>query len=205
MHRHPGKLVPRPRSARRPFPLLAFAALLLLLSVTPSVLANTGGAVEAGRLGAVLTRSTRLLERRLRPPASRLARELPGEAKRLAALREPASTTQDQIGIALGELRQVSALAGLDPHYLPALLAAGRAFVAVSGKDPLTGTTIDPEYTGLAAELAASEAALTGLAGDAGKAGAAVKRLTRELSQARRHVRRLERRLRTAGAGARRR
>jgi hypothetical protein len=203
MLRQPGELVPRPRSARRPFPLLAFAA-LLLLSVAPPVLANTRGAGEAGRLGAVLTRSTRLLEGRLRPPVSRLARKLPGEAKRLAALREPASTTQEQIGIALGELRQVGAPAGLDPHYLPALVAAGRAFVAVSGKDPLTGTTIDPEYAGLPAELAASEAALTGFAGDAGKASAAVKRLTRELSQARRHVRRLERRLRSAGAGARR-
>ena len=192
-----------PPTRRRPLSRFAFVA-ALLLSVAVPALASTGGTVEAPRLGASLTRTTQLVKGRLRPPASRLARGLPGEAKRLAALREPASTTQTQIGIALDELRQIGAPAGLDPHYLPALLAAGRAFVAVSGEDPLTRTAIDPEYAGLATELTASEAALVRSAGDAGEVSAAVKRLTRELAQARKRARRLERRLRATRTGSRR-
>ena len=54
----------------------------------------------------------------------------------------------------------MSATATLDPHYLPALVAAGRAYVAVSGQDPLTGTTINPDYLGLEPELAANVARL---------------------------------------------
>jgi cell division septum initiation protein DivIVA len=188
---------PGRRRTARPALLCAFAA-LLLGTVAPA-LASGPGAPEAKRLDAVLTRSAKLANRRLRPPAQRLARELPAEAKQIAALREPAATTQAQTAIALDELRQVSFPASLDPHYLPALVAAGRAFVAVSGQDPVTRTTINPEYTGIEAELAASEARLAGPTGDAGKVSAAVKRLRSELARAKRHARRLERRLRHAG------
>lgn len=150
------------------------AAVLLSAAAVP-VLAASGGANEAAR---------------------HLARELPTDAARLQALREPAATAQSQVAIALDELRQMGAPADLDPHYLPALVAAGRAFVAASGQDPLTRTTIDPGYTGLEAELATSEARLDRSAGDARTVAAGIRRLERRLADAQRQVRLLQRRLR---------
>lgn len=147
----------------------------LLSGVAVPALAASGGASEAAR---------------------HLARELPTDAAQLQALREPAATTQSQVGIALDELRQMGAPADLDPHYLPALVAAGRAYVAASGQDPLTRTAIDPEYTGLEAELATSEARLERSAGDAHAVAAGIRRLERRLADAQRHVRLLQRRLR---------
>jgi len=157
-------------------------AVALLSGGTVPALATSGDAREAGR---------------------RLVHELPADASRLKSLREPASTTASQVGIVLAELRQMSMPADLDPHYPPALVAAGRAFVAVSGRDPLTGTAISPEYAGLEAELAASEARLGHSAADARTALAGTRRLERRLRQARRHIRLLERRLGSARARAR--
>lgn len=189
---------------RLPSLLLCTLAATLLLGATVPVLAMPGGAgEEAGRLHSSLDRIAGLANRELRPPALRLAGDLPADAKRLGALREPASATQAQIAIALDELRQMRTAAILDPHYLPALVAAGRAFAAVSGQDPLTRTTIDPDYLGLEAELAANEARLDRSAGDAGEVSGAVKRLTRALADAKRRAGRLERRIgRMRAAGA---
>lgn len=180
---------------------LSVLAISLLLAVTAPVFAMPSGVAEAGRLQSSLARIAKLINRGVRPPALRLARDLPAGAKRLGALREPASTTQTQIGIALDELRQMGVATILDPHYLPALVAAGRAFVAVSGQDPLTRTTINPEYLGLEGELAANEARLGRSAGDAGEVSADVKRLTRELADAKRRAGRLERRIRRLRPG----
>lgn len=155
--------------------LCALAAAVLLAGAAVPVLAASGGTSGAAR---------------------RLARELPADAGQLQALREPAATTQSQVAIALDELRQMGALADLDPHYLPALVATGRAFVAATGQDPLTRTTIDPEYTGLEAELARSEARLDRSAGDARTVAAGMRRLERRLADAQRHIRLLQRRLR---------
>lgn len=203
--RQPTRIFKRTRPPARLSPLLlcSFAATLLLVAAVP-VLATPGGAgEEAGRLHSSLDRIERLANRELRPSALRLARDLPADAKQLGALREPASTTQAQVGIVLDELRQMDAIAILDPHYLPALVAAGRAFVSVSGQDPLTQTTINPDYLGLEAELAVSEARLGRLAGDAGEVSASVKRLTRALAGAKRRAGRLERRIqRMRAAGA---
>jgi hypothetical protein len=152
----------------------ALAAALVSGATVPALAAPPGGASESAR---------------------RLARELPSEAGQLQALREPAGTTQSQVAIALDELRQMGAPADLDPHYLPALVAAGRAFVAASGQDPLTRTTINPEYTGLEAELATSEARLDRSAGDARTVAAGIRRLEHRLADARRGVRQLQRRL----------
>lgn len=161
--------------------LCALAAALLSAAAVP-VLAISGGASEAG---------------------SRLARELPTDASRLESLREPAATTKAQVTIVLDELRQMSIPADLDPHYLPALVAAGRAFVAVSGQDPLTRTAIDPEYAGLEAELATSEARLDRSAGDARTVATGIHQLERRLIRARRLVRLLRRHLRSTRARAR--
>jgi hypothetical protein len=167
--------------------------------------AVSGGAREAGRLDLSLTRIARLADRQVRPPARRLAQGLPTEAEQLKALREPASTTQEQAKVALDELRQMSVPATLDPHYVPALLAAGRAFLAVSGQDPLTGTTVNPDYLGLESELAASEARLADSASAAAKLSARARWLSRALARTRRRADRLARLLRHDSTARRRR
>lgn len=121
--------------------------------------------------------------------ASRLAHALPAEAEILEQLREPASTTQAQVGVALDQLEQMQALV-YDPHYLPALVAVGRAFSAVSGRDPITGTVVNPEYTGLDEELGASASRLRTSAAEAQKLRREVGRLNRHLALAKRRLRR---------------
>lgn len=125
--------------------------------------------------------------------ARQLARQLPREARSLTELREPAATTQAQLGIALAEMRQMSALA--DPHYLPALIAVGRAHLAASGRDPLTGTAVNPEYAGLEAELAGTAGRLAAGAAKARRLSRGVVRLRRDLRRSERRVRTLERKL----------
>jgi len=173
----------------------------LLLGAAMPVAALPSGASEAGRLRSDLARMTKLAKREVQPPAQRLAQRLPGEVERLKRLREPASTATAQIRVALDELRQMSALK-LDPHYLPALVAAGRAFIAASGQDPLTGTAVNPGYAGLEPELAAGEAGLGRNAADAAKLSTRVKHLTRALARAKRRAGRLEARVRHLGAAA---
>src|SRR5665811_1569014 len=88
----PTRIFKRPRPPARLSPLLlcALAATLLLGAAVP-VLAMPGRAgKEAGRLDSSLNRIARLANRKVRPPALRLARVLPADAKRLGALREPA-------------------------------------------------------------------------------------------------------------------
>lgn len=193
--------------ARRARPLrLVVAALLfaILVGAAVPISAMSSGVAEAGRLRSDLDRMTKLTKRGLRPPALRLAQQLPGEAERLKRLREPASTTTAQIRVTLDELRQMSALR-LDPHYLPALVAAGRAFVAISGQDPLTGTAINPDYAGLESELATGEARLDRGADDAVKLSTRVKRLTRALARSRRRAGRFGQRIHRLRAAGRRR
>ncbi len=194
----------RPAGARQARLALCGLAFALLLGPAIAVSAMPAGTAETGRLQSALAQMTELANRQLRPPALRLARDLPGDADRLDALRDPASTTQAQVKIALDELRQMTSLT-LDPHYLPALVAAGRAYVAVSGQDPLTETTINPDYLGLERELAGDAARLDGAAGDAGQLSSGVKRLTRELIRAKRRASRLAsevRRMRARGPRA---
>lgn len=178
-HSRPIRLRPSPGVAA---PLLAT---VLLLAVVPA----------AALSGPGETRSA----------AQRLARQLPAEARRLAELREPAATVQTQLGVALGELREMDALT-YDPHYLPALIAVGRAHLAASGRDPLTGTTVDPNYLGLERELAESTGGIEAAASEAGRLSRGVQRLQRDLARSQRRQRRLERELRhLRGAESRRR
>lgn len=194
------------RFDRRPAPqrraLLAAAALFFALLIGPalSAFAHPSGAGEAGAVQADLSRIAKLVNRELKPPAQRLAQSLPAAAEDIERLREPASTGQAQIRITLDELRQVGAVATLDPHYVSALVAAGRAYVAISGQDPLTATTINPDYRGLEPELASDATQLGESAGEAVKLSSRVKRLTHQLAVARRHARQLERQLQRSRA-----
>jgi len=188
----PGERGNRNRASLRV--IVSALLLALLFGAAMPVAAMPSGAAKAGRLRSDLARMTTLAKRGLRPPTLRLARQLPGEAEGLKRLREPASTATAQIRVTLDELRQMSALR-LDPHYLPALVAAGRAFIAASGQDPLTGTAVNPGYAGLEPELAAGEARLGRDAADAAKLSTRVKRLTQALARARRRAGRLEARV----------
>lgn len=132
--------------------------------------------------------------------AQRLAGGLRGGAARLNQLREPASTAQAQVSVALGQLREMNAPTA-DPHYLPALVAAGRAFVALSGQDPLTGTMIVPSYLGLERELAGSATGLERAADEADELSLGVRRLSRELSRSKKRARLLERQVQRLRAG----
>jgi len=177
--------------ARRSALAVAALAILLLLA---SVAASPAGEAKGGGLYLALSRMARLSTHQLRPRAAQLAADLPDSAARLNRLQEPASTAETQVGIALGELQQMSALT-YDPHYAPALVAAGRAFVAITGQDPLTRTAINPEYLGLDHELAANASSVERSGRDAAKALGAVKRISRELARSKRRAGRLERAL----------
>lgn len=193
--------------SRRPPPsrrlLLAIAALVLalLLATTIPVSASPSGKAEAQRLHSTLARMAKLANRSLRPPSQQLAQDLPADADRLDRLREPASTAQAQLSVALGEMQQMSTLV-IDPHYAPALVAVGRAFAAVSGQDPLTRTTINPEYVGLEQELAGNVTRLRQSGDDAEKLARDVKRLSEQLVLAQRRARGLEVKVRSMRAGS---
>lgn len=184
----------RPTARRLLLAVLALAPALLLFLAMPAP-AAPGGATEAERLHQALARMAKFASHRVRPPAARVASALPESADSLEKLQDPASTTETQVSIALGELQQMSALT-YDPHYMPALVAAGRAFVAISGQDPLTRTAINPDYLGLEHELAGNASGLKTAGNDAAKALSGVRRLNRELIRAKRRAARLERRLR---------
>ncbi len=173
---------------------LAVAAIVLalLLAATIPVSALPSGKAEAERLHSTLARMAKLANHRLRPPSRQLAQDLPADAERLDRLGEPASSAQEQLSVALGEMRQMNAFTTLDSHYAPALVAVGRAFVSVSGQDPLTRTTINPEYLGLERELAGDATRLRQSGDDAGRLSRDVKRLSRQLVLAKRRARGLE-------------
>lgn len=176
----------------------AACALSLALSPLPGLWAHPHPPQKAGVVDS-LDRVAKVARRQLSPPARRLAGALPADVRQIGELREPAATVQAQLGTALAELRQMSTSIA-DPHYLPALLAVGRAHQAASGQDPLTGTTINPDYVGLEREIAASTTRAGQAADDSAKLSRGVKRLTRMLRRARRHARVLERRLERTGA-----
>lgn len=188
----------RGEGPRTRFPIPFLCVLLALPAAGAAVAAPplSRGTREAGRLDSSLKQVVKQADRQVRAPAGRQARELPAETQRLQALREPAGTVGAQVKIALDELRQMSFPGTLDPHYAPALVAAGRAYVAVSGKDLLTGATINPEYAGLASELAASEASEASSAKVAARLAAATRGLSRALARERRRSHRLVRLLR---------
>jgi hypothetical protein len=191
----------RRRGARRLLLATSGLGCILLLASAVSVPEDMAGTAEAGRLYSALTRMGKLTNRQVRHPAARVARTLPAGAERIDGLRESASTAEAQVSIALGELQQMSALK-YDPHYLPALIATGRAFVAITGQDPMTRTAINPEYRGLVRELTDEVAGLQAASRGAGKAVRGAKRLSRELLRAKRRAARLERQLKRQRARA---
>lgn len=187
--------------------ILLATALAIVLSLTALARAiapsSTSTASEARSLRSAIAGSARLARVRLAPGASALARGLPGTARRLGSLRGPAATTEEQLSVALGQLQQMNVLT-YDPHYLPALLAVGRAYLASSGSDPLTGTAVDPEYAGLGSELAAGRAQVQRSSARAASLSRDIRTLTADLAREKRRASRLTAaldRIRRGGAG----
>ena len=73
-----------------------------------------------------------------------------------------AKVADEQLKAAFAQLQGMT-VGKTDPNYGPALEAVRRAYAAVVGADPVTGTPYAPEYTGLPLEL---EALQTGLLED---------------------------------------
>ena len=153
-------------------PLLARLAVLLALLLGPTlpVPAMPAAPPRPGGSHSALARMTKLANRGYGRRRCGWHGTFPPPPIGSTACANRRAPPRAQIGIALDELRQMGAAAALDPHYLPALVAAGRAYVAVSGQDPLTGTTINPDYLGLEPELAANAAQLGARPTDAGTA-----------------------------------
>src|SRR5690554_2801321 len=130
--------------------LLPIAAFTLALSALASAAVPSPGenAGQARQLSSAISDAVEQARTRLSPDANAVAKTLPQAVERIDSLQQPAATTEEQLSVALGQLQQMSTLT-YDPHYLPALLAVGRAYMAASGADPLTATAVDPEYTGL--------------------------------------------------------
>lgn len=179
--------------ARRVRVLLALAVGIALACATVAQAAAPSPAASANaaaRLSAAIAGSARLTRASLAPAAKTVAKALPSAAARLDSLQGPAATTEEQLRVALGQLQQVSPLA-YDPHYLPALLAVGRAYLAAAGADPITGITVDPEYTGLRRELAAGRAQLRRSASRAATVAEGLRALSLRLAREKRHAARL--------------
>lgn len=164
----------------------ALAAVTVARAAAPTAAAVTA---EADRLGSAASVSAKLA-RRIAPEAGGLAHALPRVLGRLGSLREPTATTEEQLRAALGQMQQMSSLA-YDPHYLPALVAVGRAYLAATGSDPLTGTAVDPEYAGLGREIFRASSDLKRGAARAARLSHEVKSLSRELTGQRRRAARL--------------
>lgn len=164
---------------------LALAAISRAAAPSPSA-----SATQAEELSSAIASSARQARVRLAPSASTVAKALPGAVRRIDSLRTPAATTEEQLSVALGQLQQMSALT-YDPHYLPALLAVGRAYLAASGADPLIGTAVDPEYTGLGRELSASHTELQRSATRAASLSQGLRELSARLAREKRRSSRL--------------
>lgn len=173
--------------------MLAASALLLAILLVPAmaVRAMPTGAADAWRLHSALVRIAAQASRSIDPQARQLAQSLPGSAEQLNQLRDPANTTQTQLNTAFDELEQMSVTATLDTHYLPALVAVGRAYLAASGQDPLTGITINPNYLGLSGELSRNVIQLQQFADRADRLSVNVDRLSGALARWKHRARRL--------------
>lgn len=183
---HPGTKITRVRLLFACGMVAVLAAVTVARAATPT---PATVAAEAGHLSSATSVSAGLA-RRLAPEAGGLAHSLPGVLRRLDSLHEPIATTEEQLRLALGQLQQMSALT-YDPHYLPALLAVGRAYLSATGSDPLSGTAIDPEYTGLGRELSRAGSDLKRGAARATRLSHEVKTLSRELTRQKRRAARL--------------
>lgn len=194
MRADPSRAVTGARQSRLLLAAAALAVALASAAIAQAAPNPTSLSSEANALTSSLSAAAQLTKRQLAPGAAGLARGLPGQAERLESLHQPAATSEEQLRLALGQMQQMSPLP-YDPHYLPALIAVGRAHLAATGTDPLSATFVNPEYAGLGNELARGASALRRSAGRAAQLSRQVKSLSRELAAEKRRAARLARAL----------
>ncbi len=148
---------------------------------------------ETKSLKATLAGTATIVRDRLGIPARGLARDLSTAAEQSGELQEKATTVEEQLGVALQEMIAMRSTAA-DPHYLPALIAVGRAYAAASGRDPVGGFQLAPGYSGLASALTDTAAGQRAAAGQARKLARAARRVKRMLTRSSAKAGALERR-----------
>jgi putative drug exporter of the RND superfamily len=110
------------------------------------------------------------------PRLQELADGLEEGSEDLGRLREPVGVAERQLERAEQALRGMTIGVG-DPRYAEALEAVLRARGAVTGRDPITGQQVDPEYEGLDASLAEGQRELATAAQGAEQAVASSRQL----------------------------
>lgn len=98
----------------------------------------------------------------------------------LGHLREPVGIVGRELEAARAALDRMS-VGKADPRYLAAYTATLKALAAASGRDPITGTKVDPAYDGLDASLATASDGLDRAAGRAARAVDDTRKLARGL------------------------
>jgi putative drug exporter of the RND superfamily len=154
------------------------------------------------RAGVAETR--RAARRQLQPGAEELAEGLEEGAGELERLREPAQEAEEQLDRAFDALAERMSIGRADPAYPEALEAVGRAYGAVTGREPLTGAAVVPGYDGLDRELARAVARLREAADGAERLARGIRRAARGLERVEGGAVRLERGVRELAAGAER-
>jgi putative drug exporter of the RND superfamily len=119
-----------------------------------SRLADGAGDARSGaaELEEGLAEARRSVEQSL-PRIRRLRRELERGADDLDRLRGPAVTTEEELREAREALESMT-IGLADPQYPTAYESVLRALGAITGRDPITGAQIDPDYPGMERALA---------------------------------------------------
>ena len=120
------------------------------------------GARESARGAARLARSLRRAQREVEQGARRaeaLPRGLREGADDLGRLREPAQRVEGELRAALQALDRM-VVGRADPQYVEAYRATATALAAATGREPITGARVDPDYEGLDASIAEAERGL---------------------------------------------
>jgi putative drug exporter of the RND superfamily len=120
----------------------------------------------AERLAEALTEVRGRVADEALPGLRELASGLSSGSEQLGRLREPVQVGERELAEAYQALSAMG-VGKSDPQYAEALESVARASGAISGRDPITGTQVRPDYDGLDAELATGEQQLADAAAGA--------------------------------------
>ena len=138
----------------------------------------------AGELVDGLAQLAEGVQAELVPGAEQLADGLREGSGDIERLREPVGVAERELQRALDELEAMT-VGKADPRYPTTLEAVARASGAVTGRDPITGTQLDPSYQGLDAALAEGAAQLLEAANAADRLAAGGRELAEALAEIR--------------------
>lgn len=136
------------------------------------------GAAEAragaDRISAGAERLSNALNDRLAPGADELEAGLREGQARLRRLRTPAQVTEDQLQRALDTLTSMT-VGKTDPLFVQALSHVGIALGAATGRNPVTGDVVLPDYPGLAESIRQAAVGAGEAAAGADRLGAGIR------------------------------